>query len=164
MSTIQAMRTRILSVGLALVLVGCGGSSDPDAGGSISSPCDLADATLVSQYFSGKVSDGVEGGARNCKFEITDGEVVSVVVYHYGDASGWEGTKSGFESNRGGVTEVDGIGDGAFSPNDRGEAELVVQSGRELFAVTVFSAFTDPSDAGIDSVAGLAGFIADDLC
>jgi hypothetical protein len=163
------MRTRILLVAFGLVLVGCSGTSsenddgsDGGSGGSIGSPCDLADAAQVGQYFTGTAADGVEGGARNCSFEITGGEVSSVDVFYYGDASGWDATKSGFESNRGGVTDVDGIGEEAFSPNDRGPRELVVHAGGEIFSVTVFI-LGDASEAVIDSVAGLAGFIADDL-
>lgn len=152
-------------VALGIVLVGCSGSDSTDgvSGGAIASPCDLADAALVSQFFIGTVADGVEGSARNCSFAITGGEVGSVDVYYFGEASGWDGTKSGFEANRGGVTDVDGIGDAAYYPNDRGPRELVVQSGGEIFAVTVFTGPGETSDAVNASVAGLAGAIADDL-
>lgn len=169
------VRIRISFVVIALVLFSCGGStSEPDEvagagaedggpGGSIASPCDLADAAQVSTFFSGTVADGVEGVARNCTFAITDGDVTSVDVFYFGDASVWDGTRSGFETNRGGVTDVDGIGDEAFYPNDMGERELVVQAGGEIFAITVFAGLDEPTAAAIDSVAGLAGFIAGDL-
>lgn len=172
---LAAMRIRISFVVIALVLFSCGGStSEPDevtaagaegggSGGSIASPCDLADAAQVGTFFSGTVADGAEGVARNCTFQITDGDVTTVDVFYFGEASGWDGTRSGYESNRGGVTDVDGIGDEAFYPNDMGERELVVQAGGEIFVITVFAGLDEPPAAAIESVAGLAGFIADDL-
>jgi hypothetical protein len=168
------MRTRIVLTILILVFAACGGSSsdpvdgtvdssDGGSGGSISSPCDLADASLVSAHFAGTVADGVEGVARNCTFEISDGDVASVDVFYYGDASGWDGSKSGFESNRGGVTDVGGLGDAAFFPNDRGELELVVQAGGEIFSVTAYTNLADLSPDDIASVSALAAAIADNL-
>jgi hypothetical protein len=155
------MRNRLVVCLLALVAVSC---SDGEGGGdTVSSPCDLADAALVQAYFSGTVSDGVEGEARNCEFDIEGGSVVSVSVFHFGSADGWEGTKSGYEDNRGGVTDVAGIGEDAYHPNDVGPAEMVVRAGGEIFAVSVFTTFIDPEETDVQAVADLAERIADSL-
>lgn len=146
----------------AVLVAACGGSED-GSGGTVESPCDLADASLVQAHFGGTVTEGVEGSARNCSFEIEGGEAISVDVFYYGSASGWEGTKSGYEENRGGVTDVDGLGDGAYFPNDTGPRELVVQAGDEIFAVTMFTGFEDPPPAAIETLEGLAEAIADNL-
>lgn len=142
-----------------LLLAACGGS-DGGPNGSIESPCDLADAALVQEHFAGTVAEGVEGSARNCSFEIEGGEATSVDVFYFGNASGWEGTKKGYEENRGGVTEVDGLGDDAYFPNDAGDRELVVSAGGEIFAVTAFTGFEDPSSDAVASVRDLAAAIA----
>ena len=154
------MRTRLWLLVLAIMLlVACGGGD----GGGISSPCDLADAEMVQSVFPGTFSEGTEGQARNCDFELEGGAGISVTVFHYGSADGWESTRQGFVDNRGGVTEVDGVGESAFFPNDVGAGELVVQAGGETFSVSVFIPFEDPSPQIVDAVAGLSSAIADEL-
>jgi hypothetical protein len=147
---------------LAVVVTACGGSGSGD-GGSVSSPCDLADAALVGQHFTGTVAAGVEGEARNCSFDIEGGDVLSVTVFYFGDASGWDGTRDGYVENRGGVTDIDGLADEAFYPNDAGEGELVVQAGGEIFSVSVFNFLSDPLPTALESLQSLARSIADDL-
>lgn len=147
---------------LAIVVAACGGSGSGD-GGSIASPCDLADAALVGQHFMGSVAAGVEGEARNCSFDIEGGDVLSVTVFYFGDASGWDGTRDGYVGNRGGVTDIDGLADEAFYPNDSGEKELVVQAGGEIFAVSVFNLLSDPPPAALESLQSLARAMAGDL-
>jgi hypothetical protein len=156
--------TRLLASILFLALLAaCGGGGD-QSGSGIDSPCDLTDATEVESVFGPTVSDGVEGEARNCSFEHDPGPVTSIDVYYFGSADGWDGTRSGFEDNRGGTTDVDGIGDAAFHPNDVGPAELVVSAGGEIFAITVFTGlFEDPNPSVADDVAELATQIAGDL-
>lgn len=148
---------------LSVVLVAACGGSNGDSSGSIDSACDLADAALVQEHFAGTVAEGVEGSARNCSFEIEGGEATSVDVFYFGSATGWEGTKDGYEANRGRVTDVESLGDDAYFPNDVGDRELVVSAGGEIFAVSAFTGFEDPSSGAVASVSALAAAIADDL-
>lgn len=152
---------RLLAISTLVLLASCGGSDAVSE--NISSPCDLADSALVGTHFTGTVAAGVEGQARNCSYAIEGGDVISVDVFYYGDSSGWDGTRDGYSNNRGGVTDIDSLGDAAFYPNDRGQQELVVQSGGQIFSLTVFSGFDEPSPEAIASVAALAGAIADAL-
>jgi hypothetical protein len=151
-------RVLVAAVAVAASAAACGGG-----GGGVDSPCDLADAAMVQEAFGGNVADGVEGEARNCDFEIAGGLVPSVNVYHFGDASGFEGTRSGFEDNRGGTTDVPGIGDEAFHPNDTGPGELVVSAGGVIFEVQVFALFGELAPGSEDAVAELATAMAADL-
>jgi hypothetical protein len=150
-----------LLVVLVAALVACGGEGG--GGGEISSPCGLADAEMVQSAFGGTVAQGVEGEARNCDFVMEEGPVFAVDVFYYGSADAWESTRQGYEENRGGVTDVEGIGDAAFFPGDVGASELVVQSGGEIFSVTVFSGFEEPTVEVINGVADLSRAIADNL-
>jgi len=152
------IRRWILAAPVA-TLVACGGGGS----GGISSPCDLADAELVGSAFAGNVAEGVEGEFRNCDFEIEGGPVLSVTVFDYGSSDGWDSTREGYVDNRGGVTDVDGLGDGAFFPNDTGARELVVQAGGQIFSVTVFSGFEEPTAEVSNGVADLSNAIAQDL-
>lgn len=153
-------RLCVLAASLALAVMACSG----DGGGSeLASACDLADAALVGESFNGDVAEGVEGTSRNCTFDITGGDVVSVSVFYYGTDDGWEGTRSGFEANRGGTTDVAGVGDEAFHPNDVGPSEIVARAGGQIYSVTVFAGFTEPTQAVLDSVSSLATAIGEDL-
>jgi len=118
---------------------------------------------MVQSVFPGTFSEGVEGEARNCEFSLQDGPTFSVSVFYYGSADGWDSTRQGYEDNRGGATDVDGIGDGAFHPADTGPRELVVQSGGEIFSVSVFTGFDEPNENVIGGIADLASAIADNL-
>jgi hypothetical protein len=131
--------------------------------GEISSPCDLADAEMVGSSFAGTVSEGVEGDIFNCDFEIEGGPVFSVTVFDYGDADEWDSTRQGFVDNRSGVTDIDGLGDQAFYPNDSGPRELVVRAGGRIFSVTVFSGLDDPTVEAIEGIADLSAAIAERL-
>ncbi len=155
------MHLRVWLVVLALlVAAGCG---DGDGAKEITSPCDLADARMVQAAFGGEVADGIEGEIRNCDFDIEGGPVLSVTVFEYGSADDWDATRDGFEENRGGVTEVEDMGDEAFYPNDAGPQELVVSAGGRIFSVTVFAGLEKPTVEAINGLADLAGVIADDL-
>jgi len=157
-TTLRRMPGRVWLVGLALAcLAGCGG------GDEISSPCDLADAEMVGSVFGGTVAEGVEGEYFNCDFEIEGGPVLSVTVFDYGNVEGWDSTRQGFVDNRGGVTDVEGLGDEAFFPNDTGARELVVQSGGQIFSVTVFSGLDEPTAEAIEGIADLSKSIAERL-
>lgn len=154
------MRLRLLMAAL-LIATACGGG-----GANIDSPCDLADAALVQTYFEGTVADGAEGIARNCEFAIEGGLVDDVDVFDFGTDDRWDGTRSGFEDNRGGTTDVSGIGDEAFYPNDSGPTSLVVRAGGRIFEIDGgLGAFAqeEPSQQLIEAVANLAAAIADDL-
>ncbi|HVR78448.1 MAG TPA: hypothetical protein VMS99_08665 [Acidimicrobiia bacterium] len=154
------MRWRLwLIVGVLAVIAAC----DGDGGGGVSSPCDLADAELVESVFGGTVAPGVEGAALNCDFAVEGGPVFSVAVFHYGSDDGWESTRQGFVDNRSGVTDVEGIGDDAFFPGDFGARELVVRAGGEIFSVTAFIGFDEPTAEVINAVADLSKAIADEL-
>jgi len=151
----------------AVPVAACGGGSDDDGvggddaaddGGEVQ-PCDLADAEMVASVFDGTVAPGEPGSARNCSFEVSGGEVQSVDVYYYGPADDWDGVRSGFDQNRGGTTDVSGIGEAAFFPNDRGARELVVRTDELIFSITVF--VFEPPPGIEDDVAALAQAIVD---
>lgn len=148
--------THLLLV-VALVLA-CG-----ESGPEISSPCDLADAAMVEAAFGATTSQGVEGELRNCDFQIEDGSAPTLTVFDYGDADEWDGAREGYVENRGGVTDLEGIGDAAFYPNDAGASELVVQAGGRIFSVTLFTGLEDPSTGQINALADLAIAIAQRL-
>lgn len=154
-------RLFLLSLTIVLIAAACGG--DSGGGGDVSSPCDLADGALVQSVFGGTVAEGTEGVARNCSFEIEGGPVESIDVFWFGPASGWDGTREGFVNNRGGVTDISGIGDEAFYPNDAGPDEIVAHAGGETFAITVFNGFTELPAGTSDMVSDLAKAIADNL-
>jgi len=99
----------------------------------------------VTAAFEGTASEGVPDIARNCRFEITGGEVDSVSVFYFGDDSLWEGVRQGFEDNRGGTTDVPGLGDEAFYPNNAGPYSLIVRANGIIFEVSVSVAFIMPS-------------------
>jgi len=156
-----------------LLQAGCGGDSDGGDGadgdgadGDDSSDdgsgdpgvmaCELADAELVMGVFEGTSADGMPGTSRNCRFEITGGQVQTVNVYYYGPADDWDGVRQGYDANRGGTTDVPGIGNAAYYPNDRGPLELVVQTDQVIFALSVF-VFAPETPPGVeDDVAELA--------
>ena len=73
------------------------------------------------------------------------GEVDSVSVFYFGDDSRWEGTRQGFEDNTGGTTDVPGLGEEAFYPNNVGPYSLVVRANGIIFEVSVSVAFITPS-------------------
>jgi hypothetical protein len=152
------MPRRLWLFGLVLACLGACGDD-----GAISSPCDLADAEMVEASFAGTVSEGVEGDFFNCDFEVEGGRVFSVTVFDYGDADGWDSTRQGFVDNRTGVTDIEGLGDRAFYPNDTGARELVVQAGGQIFSVTVFSGLDDPTADAIAGIADLSAAIAERL-
>lgn len=141
-----------------ILVVACGGG-----GADVDSPCDLADAAMVQAALGGTVSDGVEGDYLNCDFEIVEGPALSVSVYDFGTDGGWDDTRQGFVDNRGGVTDLEDLGDAAFYPNDVGAGELVVQAGGRIFSVSLFTGFEEPSTGAINGLANLAESIAADL-
>lgn len=121
-------------------------------------PCGLVSAETVAEVFGGTSAAGAPGPARNCSFTIEAGVAPSVEVFYYGSASDWEGVKAGYEENRGGVTEVAGVGDEAYNPGDVGPYELVVRSGDAIFAVAVQSGGGGPEVE--EAIVVLAGEIA----
>jgi hypothetical protein len=163
------MRSRIatLLAVATLILTACGGDDGTGGNGpdDIDSPCDLATAAMVEESFTGTSSEGVEGQARNCTFQIESGINDSVDVYYFGADSSWEGTRSGFEDNRGGTTDIPDLGDEAFYPNDAGPTEVVVRAGGHIFAVSSFVLFGEPGDTDVIAAAvnDLAHSIADSL-
>lgn len=100
-------------------------------------PCALVTPEVVASTFGATSASGEAGIAGYCSFTLADGVASSVVVFHYGSSSEWDGVKSGYEDNRGGTTEVPGLGEEAYQPNDVGPYEIVVRSGDVIFAVAV---------------------------
>lgn len=150
-----------------LCLAGCGddagGSTGSGGSGGLSNAeraCQLADATMVTAAFEGTASEGMPDIASNCRFELTGGEVDSVSVFYFGDDSLWEGTRQGFEDNTGGTTDVPGLGDEAFYPNNVGPYSLVVRANGIIFEVSVSVAFIMPSAGLAADVEELAQAIA----
>jgi hypothetical protein len=175
----------ISATAAVLLLVSCGGSGSTTSTGSVGDdttvpgtepaatsttagattttsgeasaedPCALVTPEVVASAFGAASASGAPGVARNCSFTIVDGVAPSVEVFHYGSASQWDGVKSGYEDNRGGVTDVPGIGEEAYQPNDVGPYEIVVRSGDVIFAVAVQSGPGDPEvEAALLELAG----------
>lgn len=158
------MRTR-MALGLIVMLAACGGTAGTttSTGGGTTAPaaeevptvaeatstsdtadsetgddpCALVTAEVVASIFGASSATGEPGMARNCHFTIEGGVSNSVEVFHYGSSDQWDGVKTGYEDNRSGVTEVSGMGDEAYQPNDVGPYEIVVRSGDIIFAVAV---------------------------
>jgi hypothetical protein len=118
----------------------------------------LVSAEAVAEVFGGTSATGTPGQFRNCTFTIEGGVAPTVEVFYYGLASDWDGVLAGYEENRGGITEVSGVGDEAFYPEDAGPYELVVRSGDTLFAVAVQSGGGGPEVE--EAIVALAGEIA----
>lgn len=160
------MRTRYLIILALFVMVACGDGSGEDGsngnGGSssVDSPCELADAAMVQEVFGGTVAEGVEGPGRDCNFQISNGPVDNVQVFEFGPAEQFEGVRSGYEDNRGGTTDVTGVGDEAFYPGDVGPVTLVVKAGSQVFAVDANDAFAEEPPGTDQMVADLARAIA----
>jgi hypothetical protein len=179
------MRSRIIPATAAvLLLVSCGGSGSTTSTGSVGDvttvpgtesaatsttavattasgepgaedPCALVTPEVVASAFGAASASGAPGVARNCSYTIVDGVAPSVEVFHYGSASQWDGVRSGYEDNRGGVTDVPGIGEEAYQPNDVGPYEIVVRSGDVIFAVAVQSGPGGPEvEAALFELAG----------
>ena len=106
--------------------------------------CALVPAGTVAFIFSAASASGEPGIARNCTFTVVDGLVPTVEVFHYGPSTDWDAVKAGFEENRGGVTEVPGVGDEAFQPNDVGPYEIVVRYLDIIYSVAVQSGAGGP--------------------
>ncbi len=101
--------------------------------------CALVPPDIVAAAFDATSASGEPGTARNCTFTLVDGLVPTVEVFHYGSSTDWDGVKAGFDQNRGGVTEVPGVGDEAFQPNDVGPYEIVVKYLDIIYSVAVQS-------------------------
>ena len=132
-----------------------GGGGGGTAG---SDPCNLATPEMVAAAFGGSSSPGVPGTARNCTFAVTGGSVPNVDafyvdVFYYGSAAEWDGIRDGFESNRGGTTDVPGIGSEAFHPNDAGPTELVILAGDTVYSVSAGSGASDEVNADVAELA-----------
>lgn len=162
------------AIAMAPFAIGCGGDGGPGGSGASGGSgngltdaeraCQLTDAATVTEVFEGTASDGAPGAARNCRFEITGGEAESVSVFFFGADSSWDGLRQGFEDNRGGTTDVSGIGDEAFYPNDVGPSSLVVRANGIAFQVSPLLGITFPASlpsAALEAdVADLARTIA----
>jgi hypothetical protein len=111
-------------------------TSTASTGVGVPGPCDLATADMVAAAFGGTSSAGLPGLARNCAYDIEGGSTARVDVYYYGTADLWDGIRAGFETNRGGTTDVSGIGSAAFYPGDAGPTELVVVAGDVVYSVS----------------------------
>ena len=101
-------------------------------------------AESVAAAFDATSASGEPGVARKCTFTLVDGLVPTVEVFHYGSSTDWDGVKAGFEENRGGVTEVPGVGEEAFQPNDVGPYEIVVKYLDIIYSVAVQSGGEGP--------------------
>jgi hypothetical protein len=130
---------------------GAGGTAGTD-------PCSLATPEMVAAAFGGSSSPGVPGTARNCTFKVTGASVPNVDaffvdVFYYGTAAEWDGIRAGFESNRGGTTDVPGIGSKAFHPNDAGPTELVILAGDTVYSVSGGFGASDEVNADVAELA-----------
>lgn len=117
-------------------------------------PCALATPEQVAAAFGASSASGEPLVARACSYVLEGGIAPTVEVYHFGSSSGWDGVKAGYDENRGGVTDVDGVGEAAYNPNDMGPYELVVLSDDLIFAVGVTSASGPEIEAAIVDLAG----------
>ena len=173
--------TRAFVAGLAatslLGIAACGANDSPDSApaaatspgaeaagpGSSAAPaeaCDLTDAAKIQAVFGGEVGAGSPGHARDCVYAIDGGAATNVHVFYYGTAAELGGIKSGYEANRGPLSDLAGIGDAAFSPGDVGENEVVAQAGDTVFAVGISAI---DAQHVTPEVKELARRVADDL-
>jgi len=174
MSTIR-IPALALAVAALLTVSACGGDSDStnpskpaqrtaanasDAGSSPTDPCSLTSKETIQQAFGGTVADGKPDHARNCVYAITGGSVRKAVIFHYGTSAEADGIRAGYESNRGPLEDLAGIGEEAYSPGDVGQNEVVAVSGDTVFAVGVNALSPTPVAPGVKRLAKL---IADDL-
>jgi hypothetical protein len=116
-------------------------------------PCALASPDEVAEAFGATSASGEPLVSRACSYALEGGIAPTVEVYHFGPASAWDGVKAGYEENRGGVNDVDGVGDAAYNPNDMGPYELVVLSDDVIFAVGVTSSSGPEVEAAIVDLA-----------
>lgn len=145
----------VVVVGLVLVACGDGGAAGGN-GVTVESPCELADAAMVEQAFGGTVSPGEEGPGRDCRFDISGGPVAKVQVFEFGSAAQFDGVRGGYEDNRGGTTDVSGVGEEAFYPGDVGPLTLVVKASGQVFSVSASDAFAEEPPGTDAMVAELA--------
>ena len=115
------------------------------AGGSALAPCDVTEPAVVASVFGGTAQGEQPGSARNCTYRLSGGTVPQVEVFSYGPADQWDGVRGGYVANRGGVTDVTGIGDAAFRTKDA-VAEVVVRTARGIFSVALVPR---PRDAAV---------------
>jgi hypothetical protein len=110
--------------------------------------------------FGGTAQGEEPGPARNCTYRLRGGAVPTVQVFSYGPASNWDGVRAGYVTNRGGVTDVPGVGAAAFRTTDA-IAEVVVRTDRGIFSVALVPR---PKDAAVmGKLDALARRIATDL-
>lgn len=121
----------------------------------------LTEPSVVADVFGGTVPGEAPGAVRSCEYEVTGGAAETVVVYYYGTHNEWDGIRSGYEDNRGPLTDVSGVGDEAFYPGDAKAEELVVLAGDVAFAVGL--GIGDRSADAADKVRELAERIAGDV-
>jgi hypothetical protein len=124
--------------------------------GSEEDPCALATPEQVAAAFGGTSASGAPGLApRTCTYTVVGGVTPTVDVFHFGASEHWDDVKIGYVENRGGTTEVTGVGEEAYNPNDAGPYELVVRSDDVIFAVAVLSGSGGPEvEAAILELAG----------
>ena len=129
------------------------------AGATTEDPCALATPEQVASAFGAASASAEAGIARNCSYTLEGGLAPTVEVFHFGSSSQWDGVKAGYEENRGGITDVSGVGEAAYNPNDAGPYELVVRSGYVIFAVAVQSGGGGPEieAAIVDLASAIAG-------
>ena len=129
------------------------------AGATTEDPCALATPEQVASAFGAASASAEAGIARNCSYTLEGGLAPTVEVFHFGSSSQWDGVKAGYEENRGGITDVSGVGEAAYNPNDAGPYELVVRSGDVIFAVAVQSGGGGPEieAAIVDLASAIAG-------
>jgi hypothetical protein len=135
-------------------------SADPASSGAPTEACDVTDATTIQSVFGGVVGDGTPGHARDCVYIIDGGAATNVHVFYYGTAAELGGIKSGYQANRGPLSDLSGIGDDAFSPGDVGANEVVAQAGDTVFAIGISA--VDAKEI-TPEVTELARRVADDL-
>jgi hypothetical protein len=132
-----------------------GATTTVPAAATAEDPCALATPEQVAAAFGAASASGEAGIARNCSYTLEGGIAPAVEVYHFGSSSGWDGVRSGYEENRGGTIDVDGVGEDAYYPNDFAPYELVVLSDDAVFAVAVQMGDLGPEvEAAILDLAG----------
>lgn len=133
------------------------------AGEARTSPCAITDAVTVAEHFGGTVSEGIEGFADNCTYGIRGGigGTQKVDVFLVGAAETWESVLARYEETRGGVIEVNEVGEAAFHPVDHGVRDIVFRDGSSIYSIVAFGGATEEQLVDVETaVKGLASAIA----
>jgi hypothetical protein len=136
------------------------GVAPPAGGRDITVACDLTEPEVVAEVFgAAAVEEPGPVPLTACAYRVSDDAETTVVLTYMGASNLWSGIKASYVRHRGPIRPVDGIGDEALNPGDKGVNELLVVAGKAVFAVGVL----DPTPDSGAKITELGRRIADGL-